>query len=162
MARQEDDREDLLREATGLVDRVELVASFCDEPIVVGFRRNSAVSLFFGQEEVYQFNTLNQLRRGFRSVRLLKAERGRLVALTRERSDDQTQLVRHPYDDRQTADLLQQLQRRLDELRDALAHSKFELQGVVSTTGKDVIGRTMDWLRDLPEPIEVASTARVS
>jgi hypothetical protein len=160
MARQEDDREDLLREATGLVDRVEIVADFCGEPIVIGFRRNSAVSLFFGQAEVYQFNADGHLRRGYLSGQLLKAERGRLVALTRERSVDKTVLARHPYDNHQSAALLRRLRHRLDELTDALRDSRFELQGVVSSTGRDVIGRITEWLEGMPERILIASNPR--
>ena len=162
MAREEDDREDLLREATGLVDRVEILADFCGDPIFVGFRRNAAASLFFGQAEVYQFNALDQLRRVYLSGQLLKAEHGRLVALTRERTGDQTFLVRHPYDDQQTADLLRRLTQRLDDLRDVLWTSQFELRGVVSSSGSDVIDRTSRWLADLQTKIEIASDARVN
>src|SRR5258705_63721 len=68
MARQESDREDLLREATALVQRVELVVAGYDEPVVCGFRRGGSVSLVFGGEPVYQFNTANQLI--FRAVLL--------------------------------------------------------------------------------------------
>ena len=42
MARRESDREDLLREATALVERAELTIEGFDEPIVVGFRRDGS------------------------------------------------------------------------------------------------------------------------
>ena len=47
MARQESNREDLLREATALVERVELHVPAFEEPIVVGFRRDGCASFLF-------------------------------------------------------------------------------------------------------------------
>ena len=44
MSRNEADREDLLREATALVNRIELQLEDADESWVVGFRRNDAAS----------------------------------------------------------------------------------------------------------------------
>ncbi len=95
MARDEEDREDLLREATALVERVELQIYGLLESVVAGFRRDSAASFFFGQDVVYQFNTACELRRGFFEGKLLKAERGRLIQLTRQRTAESVNLVRH-------------------------------------------------------------------
>jgi hypothetical protein len=113
MAREESDREDLLREATALVERIEFAAApeatgaiagaaqglqllgLGNENIVAGFRKQGALSVFFGAEPVYQFNTAGQLRRAYAAGLLLKAEGGRLVALERARQRDEVQLVRH-------------------------------------------------------------------
>jgi len=73
MAREEEPREDLLREATALVERVELQIEGFAETIVAGFRRDGAASFYFGQDFVFQFNTANQLRRGYVEGRLFKA-----------------------------------------------------------------------------------------
>ncbi len=66
MARDESSREDLLREATALVERIELVphatdpliaaSDLFDKHIVAGFRRDGALSVFFGEDPVYHFN----------------------------------------------------------------------------------------------------------
>src|SRR4051794_11841558 len=98
MARHESDREDLLREATALVERVELTMAGSEEPIVIGFRRDGSCSMFFGADPVYQFNTQAELRRAFREGRLVKAEGGRLVALERRREAGQLVLLRHALD----------------------------------------------------------------
>ena len=37
MSRQAQDREDLLREATALLERAELRVDGCDDPLIVGF-----------------------------------------------------------------------------------------------------------------------------
>src|SRR3954468_24098136 len=95
MSRRESDREDLLREATALVERAELNVAGLEESIVIGFRRDGAASFYFGADPVYQFNAVGQLRRGFVAGRLIKAERGRLVALSRERTENEVALVRH-------------------------------------------------------------------
>src|SRR5688572_26999220 len=65
MSRRESDREDLLREATALVERVELLVPGEGEPVVAGFRRDGSLSVFFGPEAVYQFNSAGELRRAF-------------------------------------------------------------------------------------------------
>ena len=54
MARLEEDREDILQEATALVERVELEIENLEDPVVVGFRRDSGPAFFFGADPVYQ------------------------------------------------------------------------------------------------------------
>src|SRR5262245_12366974 len=103
MARQESDREDLLREATALVERAELKVAGESEPMTVGFRRDGSLSVFFGGDAVYQFNTAGELRRAFAGGLLYKAERGRLVELRRERSADEVALVRRELPDEESA-----------------------------------------------------------
>ena len=50
MARHQEDREDILREATALVERVELEIENLEDPVVVGFRRDSGPAFFFGAD----------------------------------------------------------------------------------------------------------------
>src|SRR6201999_1137217 len=95
MAREEEARENLLREAVALIARVELKVEGFDEPVVGGFRKDGAASFFFGQQIVYQFNQAGELRRGFFNGKLFKAEDRQLVELTRERIDGNVNLLRH-------------------------------------------------------------------
>ena len=90
MARDQSSREDLLREATALVERIELriagpmsVKHDRDDHVVVGFRANGSASFFFGEDPVYQFNSAGQLRRAYCGGLLIKAAHGRLVSLQR-------------------------------------------------------------------------------
>ena len=53
MARQESNREDLMQEATGLFRRVEWTVPFAHDPVVAGFKKNGAFSVYFGAEPVY-------------------------------------------------------------------------------------------------------------
>ena len=65
MARNEADREDLMREAVALTERVELFVPGFEELITIGFRSNGAMSIFVGQDPVYQFDPSGRLRRAF-------------------------------------------------------------------------------------------------
>lgn len=121
MAREEEDREDLLREATALVERIELRLPDETETIVAGFRRNGAASLFFGADPVYQFNAMGELRRAYVGGKLYKAERGTLVQLTRVRTADETQLVHRDLAAAETQVLLTSMSTRLRKLGEALS-----------------------------------------
>src|SRR5690349_3711217 len=106
MVRQESDHEDLLREATALVERVELHVPGFEQPIVVGFRRDGCASFFFGAEAVYQFNSAGELRRGYIDGLLYKADCRRLIGLKRERTEAAVELQRLEFDDDEIAALL--------------------------------------------------------
>jgi len=161
MAREEADREDLLREATALVERVELRTTVEREPITAGFRRDGSLSLFFGADPVFQFNTAGELRRAFQGDKLLKAERGRLVELTRVRTTDETQLWRTELDARAAAELLSEMGRRMAGLAEALAGGRFEIVGQVPEN-VDVVGRLRDeLLKQTTRDARIALSPRV-
>ncbi len=145
MARLEEDHEDILQEATALVERVELDVDGMDGPLVVGFRKASGPAFFFAADPVYQFNSQGQLRRGYRQGRLLKAEAGKLIELTRERTSSSVNLKRHPLDEQQCNDYLGQLEDHLEELRRALESGSFRVTGQVPADA-DVVGRVVQWL----------------
>jgi hypothetical protein len=160
MARRELEREDILREATALVERVEIQVPGCEEPVVIGFRREGAASVFFGSDPVYQFNTAGQLRRAYAGGLLYKAERGRLVALHRERGPTEAALVRHELDSGETADFLAALESRLSQLKAAVAGNAFVVSGQVPS-GADMVGRIRRWLDGLPLQVKVATAPNV-
>ncbi|MAZ95396.1 MAG: hypothetical protein CMJ73_05135 [Planctomycetaceae bacterium] len=149
MARHQEDREDILREATALVERVELDIDDLEDPVVVGFRRDSGPAFFFGADPVYQFNSQFQLRRGYRQGCLLKAEAGRLIELRRERTKSSMNLVRHELDEKQLSEFMQQLTGHLQFLGEALTSQHFRLVGQVPVEG-DVVGRVSRWLAEMP------------
>jgi len=159
MAREETDREDLLREATALIERIELRVPHEVETVVAGFRRNGAASFFFGADPVYQFNTSGELRRAYVAGRLLKAEQGRLVQLTRERTADAVHLVRHELDATETADVLQRMSDRLAALRNAL-DGPYEIVGQVPNDA-DVLTRVLRELTSLCVAPRIANSPRV-
>ncbi|HEY2827990.1 MAG TPA: hypothetical protein VGJ04_10350 [Pirellulales bacterium] len=160
MAREEQAREDLLREATALVERVEMAVEGNDETVVAGFRRDGAASFFFGQQFVYQFNTAGELRRAFRFDRLYKAECGKLVQLTRRRTQDAVELMRHEMSGKEIADFLAEALQQLQTLREALTSGRFHIVGQIPPS-EDVTGRVRAWLANLSAAIPVANSPRV-
>ena len=157
MARREHDREDLLREATALVERAELQVAGIDEPVVAGFRASGAASIFFGAEPVYQFTAHGQLRRGFVDAKLIKAERGRLITLTRERSAGEVQLLRRELSVAETAEHLRSCAQKLAALKSSLARAEFVLIGEVPR-GAGVVRRIAAFLDSLADPLPIASS----
>ena len=155
MARDEHDREDLLREATALVERVEFRLTEHAESVVAGFRRDGCFSIFFGAQSVYQFNSHGELRRAFVREQLLKAQRGRLVALRRERVPGRVELVRHELDEQETATLLSSIHIDLTSVRASLETSSAQLVGQVPAD-VNVLGRVQQWLASRRGPIAVA------
>jgi hypothetical protein len=160
MARTESDREDLLREATALVERAELQVAGESECIVVGFRSGGAASFFFGVDPVYQFTTAGQLRRAYVGGRLLKAEGGRLAALVRERTEAAVSLVRTDLTSAEQAELLATAHTRLNALAAAIDSGEIQLIGAVPG-GANIVSRIGQWLASLPAEIAVAAAPNV-
>lgn len=161
MARDEHDREDLLAEATALVERIELKSAGEPDSIVVGFRRNGAASCFFGADPVYQFNAEGRLRRAFVEQQLYKAEHGRVVELRRERTDEQTVLWRRDLTDAEQQEFLERAGTRLLALRDRLRSGE---PSVVRQVPADVnvLGHVRQWLATLALPLSVADSPRAA
>lgn len=160
MAREEEDREDLLREATALVRRVELEVDGLAESIVAGFRSDGAASFYFGQQVVYQFNTAGELRRGYVDGRLLKADRGRLAQLVRQRQGDVVNLIRHDLTGEETRQFLVDARERLQRLQTALVEGNFRIVGQVPPEA-DLASDVQQWLEKLPAQIAIARTPGV-
>lgn len=113
MARQESEREDLMREAVALVERVELQCDGFPESIIAGFRSAGELSLFYGQDPVYQFDAEFRLRRAYVAGHLYRSHGTTLARLTRERTPEETRLLRY---DLQAEELVQ----FQDQMRDTL------------------------------------------
>src|SRR5688572_1333710 len=157
MSLRETDREDLLREATALVERAELRVPGFEEPVIVGFRRDGAASFFLGADPVYQFNAAGELRRAFVGGLLYKAERGRLVALRRERSEQETALVRRELSSDEAAAFLEVMQNHLARLRGAVTAKAVMVVGEAPVES-GVVMRIVEWLGEHSRSITIANT----
>ncbi|MCA9154009.1 MAG: hypothetical protein KDA38_04450 [Planctomycetales bacterium] len=161
MARHESDREDLLREATALVRRIELRFADLTESIVVGFRRDGAASFFFGFDPVFQFRATGELRRAFRDGLLIKADSGRLVALRRSRTEHESLLLSRELPPDETQALLDDLCNRLNHLHRALVAAEYEIVGQAPHDEPLVEAVLAEVQRLLGRPIVIADTPRV-
>lgn len=155
MAREEADREDLLREATALVARAEIRLRDEADSIVVGFRRGGLLSIYFGSDPAYHFNTAGELRRAFVDGMLIKAQNGRLVQLDRQRTETEVLLASRVLADEEQRALLDQLGIWLDKLFAALRPGAPQTIAEIPT-GCDVVVRVVQWLARRPRTIPVA------
>jgi hypothetical protein len=160
MPHQESDREDLMREATALVQRAELAIVGESEPVICGFRRDGSASLFFGPDPVYQFNTFLELRRAYVGGLLYKADQDKLVSLTRKRTAVETVLLRHELSPEETLDFFARMNEHLLRLRTAGRSSRWRVLAEVPPGGK-VIEKLRQWIIALPTHIRVASGPNV-
>ena len=150
MAWEESSREDLLRQATALVERIELIPQasafseaaipFIGEHIVAGFRRDGALSIFFGEDPVYHFNAAGELRRAYCNGKLLKSSRARLAALRRVRTQHEVQLVRHELSAKEEAGFMSQMEQHLSDLSRLINANSIEVVGQVPAD-HDVLSR---------------------
>jgi hypothetical protein len=157
MTHEESPREDLLREATALVERIELVPRveagqssltvFPGRTIVAGFRRNGALSVFFSEEEVYHFNAPGELRRAYLNGHLYKAVKGQLVVLTRLRTPEQVELRSQPLTVAEQAAFTARMSKSHAALASDLAADNFVVQRQVPPN-VDVVARLRAWLAD--------------
>ena len=160
MAREEQDREDLLTEATALVERAELSIHQLDEPVVVGFRDGGCASVYFGQDPAYHFDSHNALRRAYVAGLLYKSDAHRLASLDRQRPGGEVQLVRRDLDRTTTDEFLAAMTERLSILGEQLTAGEYRIVGQVPADC-DVVARIIDWLAKLPEVIGIAASPRV-
>ena len=120
MARHESDREDLMREATALVRRVELALPGRPEHVVCGFHSDGRLSIYFGPDPVYHFDTAGRLRRAYVDGCLYRTQGTTLARLKRVRTPAATELQRHDLSPDELPDFLECLRARLSSLEDAL------------------------------------------
>jgi len=155
MAKEQSDREDIMREAKALTRRVSLNVSCFPEAVIVGFRRNSAMSIFIDQDPVYQFNSVGELRRGYIDGKLIKAEQGKLASLTRQHLDYQVVLMRHDLDEAEHADFISQLHCHLDQLHQSLSDGSFQVNECVPVED-DVVTEIIAALNLIGTPVVIA------
>ena len=160
MARMEEHREDLLREATALAERLELGLPDQADTIVIGFRRDGSPSFYFGSELVLQFNTLGELRRGYDRGLLFKAVDGRLISLKRERDGQQVVLQSHPLSAHETSEFSERAFRLLEKLHMAL-RQKTACVGRQIPENAGVANRIEQWLATHGNPLVIASRPNV-
>ena len=161
VARKEHDREDILREATALTERIEVELPGYAEPIVVGFRPDGSASVFIGFDPVFQFNSKHQLRRAYVAGKLIKAERGQLVSLARQSTTSQVRMLRTELNSACTVELLAEAAAHLQVLGDHLRDGTYEVRRQVPDS-VDVATRVRDWLAGLSSPLTVAARPHVS
>lgn len=160
MARQEEDKEDLMRDATALVRRVELALPAQEETCVIGFRRDGAASVFFGADPVLQFNKAGELRRAYSGERLVKAERGKLAWLERVRTEAEVQLRRRTMTAEEHRSFVEEAESRLSDLQHLISAAETKVLRQIPAR-ENVLQDVEDWLSELPRPLVIAALPHV-
>ncbi len=146
MAREEKDREDIFREATALVERIELSGLAGQAgSVVVGFRRNGCARIYFGVELACHFNSRDELRRAYSAEQLLKAKHGYLLTMRRVRRDNQVQLRSRQLTEAELTRFLAQLWQACRDLHEAMIQGLCKVTGQV-LTDEYVLDRVEEWI----------------
>lgn len=148
MAREKADREDLFAEATALKRRCELRVPGFVERVLVGFRADGCGSVYFGPDKAYHFNVAAELRRAYRHGQLVKAERGGLVSLRRQRSTVEVALLRHELNGDETVQFLTAMRAQLQALWSAFVAGQVEIERFVGDE-RELNARILGWLPKL-------------
>lgn len=155
LAIEEHDREDLLRDGRMMPLRGEI--SIDGVTVVVGFRDRGGLSLYWGADPVFQFNTRQELRRVFLNQERYAAEGGRLGLLSRDKRGGRVVFVRDEIDDAAELELRQLLMQRLARLKQAVGDSRGHWS-VAEGDVDELLSRITDWFERLAEPIVVADS----
>lgn len=152
MARNEQDREDLMREATAFFPRAEIQVEHEADPVFWGQKKNGHFSFYFGSDPVYQFDQNGLLRRAFIAGQLYRTQKNTLARLTRERNSTETVLKRDDLTITQVEVLLQTMVDRFQKLdpyfvnkqhvrfiRSLSDNSELELQNLIQDKIKQVL-----------------------
>jgi len=127
VARQESDREDLIREAVGLPDRAEWEVPSQNELVVTGLKRNGSLCVYLGADPVYQFDPEGRLRRAFVDGFLYRTQGSTLARIHREHSATESTLVRHDLDSKELEAFLTTMRATLQTLSQELASDEASL-----------------------------------
>jgi hypothetical protein len=165
MAKRTEDREDLLRDGTAMPVRARMWVGPTE--VVLGFRPAGQLSLYWGQDPVFQFNEKQQLRRVFIDAQRLAAQQGRLAVLSqpdraRQPPVDRLRLVAQPVSDSEQRRILQRAAQCLQQidltLRQAAESEAAPVLETVGASSHDFAQRFRRWLDQLDGAVSVAET----
>ena len=94
MAKQEDNREDLMTDATAYVRRIEFECAATSRVVFAGFRIDERFSMYFDQDPVYHFDARDRLKGAFVDGRQYRSTGTTLCGLLRLRNATSTVLQR--------------------------------------------------------------------
>jgi hypothetical protein len=121
MALNEQDREDLMREATAFYPRAELQVDYELLPVFWGQKQNGSFSFYFGADPVYQFDQGGFLRRAYVNGSLYRTQGNTLARLNRERTSNESILKRYDLTKAESEALLQEMAHRFQKLDSAFS-----------------------------------------
>jgi hypothetical protein len=159
MARFESDREDLMAEATALTQRAEFDVPGQPASVIAGYRRDGALSIYFGADPCCHFDSELQLRRAFVDGALYRTQGHTLARLQRSRSGQAVELVRRDLTELERSAFCANVADRLRELHAALQSGACCVQEVPPDAGlTERLAQSLEQL--LENPIALAPAIR--
>lgn len=156
MARTEQDREDLLREATALRERIELSSPSWPHPVVCGFKSDGSFSVYLGQDPVYHFSDQGALRRSFKDGYLFRSQGMTLSRLERQRTNTETTLLRYDLNEQEHRQFLDDTQTDLLRLLQEISEGRTTIRGQVLVEN-DLLSRVRSLLESiLNQPLRLS------
>ena len=147
MAKDAEDREDLLRDATAYVARIEFNIPDVDHEIFCGFRENDAFSLYWGQDTVFQFNANAELRRAFWQDRMIASFKHKLNWLERDENAARMRMRRVPMPEIESNELLDAYASCRRTIVDTVSQARHSIVGEFPENG-NVSDRVIQWLQE--------------
>ena len=158
MARQEQNREDLLRDGKRMRLRAECTID--DVVVVIGFRSEGQVSVYVGADPVFQFNSSSELRRVFLNGKRYAAIQGRLCELTRPGSSERVRFSPRAILAKVEAEITVALESNLAQVQRALG-SPETVWRLVGGDFLDFQKRLSDWIASVLDNLKIAETPNV-
>ena len=156
MAIEEHDREDLLRDGRTMPVRGEVVAG--ELTILVGFRSQGQLSLYWGSQRVFQFDEAGRIRRVFFEGRKFAADSGDLLELRRSARGGRVEFTRRQAAESTASTITDAVRQSINQVAEIIVDGKSQWR-VVGASEADFLSRVSRWLRKVPLPIEIASSA---
>jgi hypothetical protein len=160
MARHEQHREDLMREAVALVQRAEYSVLEQSDLLVIGFHKNGAPSFYWGEDPVVHFNTQYEIRRLYWQGLLYKAEKRQLVSLQRHRTQQASELLSVTLDPPEKEAKLNLIQSMLQNIHSKLLSGKMQLVRQIPID-HNFTQQLLDWLQLVPQTLQCAERPNV-
>lgn len=127
MARIEEDRDDLYAELVTANPRWELELEGSPTPLITGIRPNGVWSVYFHADRCYHFDANGGLRRAYVEGALYRSEGNTLARLIRQRTDEETTLLRHDLSSAELDDFLAIMRGHLTDLLQTLRLGTFRI-----------------------------------
>jgi len=148
VARQESNKEDLIRDATALVERAEFICDGSRTHITVGFFRDGRCTVYFGQDRFYQFDSEGRVRRAYENGFLYRSQSSTLARMDRHRTtntDGETEKIVLHRSDLTSTELIEFRKRMLVLIRglcDCIRLRQYSIQRAVTPNG-DIPAQTL-------------------
>lgn len=158
MAKQEQDRENLLRDGKQMGLRAECFIG--GVVVVIGCRAQGQVSIYVGSDPVFQFNSSLELRRVFFKGTRYAASQGKLCELVRAGTSGRLRFAMRGIGADVEAAMIASLEANLTRIRASLEASEADWR-LVGGDFSEFQSQILDWIADVLVNVKIAESPNV-